>query len=184
MDIQRNMAQKKCECLLLSVIGGKEGLFVWFVCEFFSFFPINVYCSLIKGMQSARGALLLFADADGATKFSDLTKLEESITNLIKGSNEALQKKNYLTNAQFVVDYWKDQGGAANALGICVGSRAHLEEVAIASRSLFRTILMYGFHFLVWLFAVRGIRDTQCGFKLLTRRAAAICFASLHVERW
>lgn len=35
-------------------------------------------------MQSARGALLLFADADGATKFSDFNKLEESITELIK----------------------------------------------------------------------------------------------------
>lgn len=36
-------------------------------------------------MYSARGALLLFADADGATKFSDFTKLEESITELIQG---------------------------------------------------------------------------------------------------
>lgn len=36
-------------------------------------------------MQSARGALLLFADADGATKFADLAKLEGSIKDLIKG---------------------------------------------------------------------------------------------------
>lgn len=43
---------------------------------------------------------------------------------------------------------------------------------------------MYGFHFLVWLFAVRGIRDTQCGFKLLTRQAARVCFLNMHVERW
>lgn len=78
----------------------------------------------------------------------------------------------------------KDKKSAADALGISVGSRAHLEEVAIASRSFFRTILMYGFHFLVWLFAVREIKDTQCGFKLFTRRAARICFESLHVERW
>lgn len=78
----------------------------------------------------------------------------------------------------------KDRNKAADALGITVGSRAHLEDEAIASRSFFRTILMFGFHFLVWLFAVRGIRDTQCGFKLLTRRAARICFESLHVERW
>lgn len=78
----------------------------------------------------------------------------------------------------------KDKQGAASELGICVGSRAHLEEVAIASRSLFRTILMLGFHFLVWLFAVKGIKDTQCGFKLLTRESARICFESLHVEKW
>lgn len=31
---------------------------------------------------------------------------------------------------------------------------------------------MFGFHFLVWFFCVRGVKDTQCGFKLLTRRAA------------
>lgn len=36
-------------------------------------------------MNSARGAVLLFADADGATKFSDLTKLEDSLKALVKG---------------------------------------------------------------------------------------------------
>lgn len=82
------------------------------------------------------------------------------------------------------VDYLIDREQATSRLGISVGSRAHLEDEAVASRSFFRTILMYGFHFLVWLFAVRSIRDTQCGFKLLTRRAAEICFDSLHVERW
>jgi len=43
---------------------------------------------------------------------------------------------------------------------------------------------MHGFHFLVWIFAVRGIRDTQCGFKLLTRSAARKVFNIMHVERW
>lgn len=47
-----------------------------------------------------------------------------------------------------------------------------------------RTFLMHGFHFLVWLFAVRGIRDTQCGFKLFSRSAASTLFAMMHVERW
>jgi len=64
------------------------------------------------------------------------------------------------------------------------GSRAHLEQDAIASRSFFRTFLMHGFHCLVWLFAVRKIRDTQCGFKLLTRSAAKVLFSIMHVERW
>lgn len=31
---------------------------------------------------------------------------------------------------------------------------------------------------------MRSIRDTQCGFKLLTREAAKKCFQSLHVKRW
>ncbi|XP_004530322.1 dolichyl-phosphate beta-glucosyltransferase [Ceratitis capitata] len=109
------------------------------------------------GMLSARGRYLLFADADGATRFSDYDKLEQSIKSITKD--------------------WQEDG-------IVVGSRAHLEQEAIASRSLFRTFLMHGFHFLVWLFAVRSIRDTQCGFKLLTRSAAHTLFKNLHVERW
>ncbi|XP_054744699.1 dolichyl-phosphate beta-glucosyltransferase [Anastrepha obliqua] len=109
------------------------------------------------GMLSARGRYLLFADADGATKFSDYDKLEQSIKSISK-------------------DWQSD--------AIVVGSRAHMEQEAIATRSLFRTFLMHGFHLLVWLFAVRSIRDTQCGFKLLTRSAAHTLFKNLHVERW
>lgn len=109
------------------------------------------------GMMSARGRYLLFADADGATKFADYASLEKSMMNIAKDWHE-------------------------NALTI--GSRAHLEEVATAQRSIFRTVLMHGFHLLVWLFAVRKIKDTQCGFKLLTRSAARIIFDLMHVERW
>ncbi|KAF6375913.1 ALG5 dolichyl-phosphate beta-glucosyltransferase [Rhinolophus ferrumequinum] len=54
----------------------------------------------------------------------------------------------------------------------------------LRERSYFRTLLMYGFHFLVWFLCVQGIRDTQCGFKLLTREAASRTFSSLHIERW
>jgi len=118
------------------------------------------------GVQCARGAVILFADADGATKFYDLAKLESSLKDIVKAD--------YLTAPDVV----------AASLGIVCGSRAHLEEQSIASRSYFRTFLMYGFHFLVWLFSVREIRDTQCGFKLFTREAARLCFDSLHVERW
>uniref|UniRef100_A0A023GMZ9 Dolichyl-phosphate beta-glucosyltransferase n=1 Tax=Amblyomma triste TaxID=251400 RepID=A0A023GMZ9_AMBTT len=108
------------------------------------------------GMLSARGKWLLFADADGATKFSDLDKLEEEADRLLKKSPTV----------------------------VVVGSRSHLEKESIAERSFFRTFLMHGFHFLVWLFTVRGISDTQCGFKLFSREAAARLFTSLHVERW
>ncbi|KAG8233941.1 hypothetical protein J437_LFUL005147, partial [Ladona fulva] len=37
------------------------------------------------GVESSRGAVILFADADGATLFSDLTKLEASLQELVKG---------------------------------------------------------------------------------------------------
>lgn len=109
------------------------------------------------GMLSARGRSLLFADADGATKFSDYDKLAEAL--------------------QSVTNEWKEDA-------VVIGSRAHLESEAIATRSAFRTFLMHGFHFLVWLFAVRTLKDTQCGFKLLTRSAAKKLFSILHVERW
>lgn len=108
-------------------------------------------------MQRARGKYLLFVDADGATHFPDLDKLLSAMRGLTGD--------------------WATEA-------IAIGSRAHLEDDAIASRSFFRTILMYGFHTLVWLFAVRKIRDTQCGFKLFTRSAARHLFRLMHVERW
>ncbi|XP_055548151.1 dolichyl-phosphate beta-glucosyltransferase [Wyeomyia smithii] len=110
------------------------------------------------GMLSARGKYLLFADADGATKFGDYAKLEQSIEQL--------------------------SGGDPDTDAISIGSRAHLEQEATAKRTLFRTLLMHGFHFLVWTFAVKKIRDTQCGFKLMSRSAARKIFTVMHVERW
>ncbi|XP_053673709.1 dolichyl-phosphate beta-glucosyltransferase [Anopheles nili] len=71
-----------------------------------------------------------------------------------------------------------------NRDALAIGSRAHLEEESTAKRTIFRTILMYGFHYLVRTFAVRNIRDTQCGFKLMTRSAARKVFEVMHVERW
>lgn len=69
-------------------------------------------------------------------------------------------------------------------LMIILFDRAHLEEKSIATRAFYRTILMRGFHVLVTLFCTRNIKDTQCGFKLFTRKAANILFKSLHLERW
>lgn len=109
------------------------------------------------GTLSSRGKFILMADADGATKFCDIEKVEA-------GLNELNPKP--------------------ENMAISCGSRAHLEKDSVAQRSMFRTFLMYGFHFLVWFFCVRGIRDTQCGFKLFTREAALKTFSALHVERW
>jgi len=114
------------------------------------------------GMFSARGGHLLFADADGATLFSEIEKLEKAL------------------NAHEV----NGASGDDAAEVIVCGSRAHLQEAALAERTLVRNVLMFGFHFLVWFLCVRGVRDSQCGFKLLTRRAAYRTFCNLHVERW
>ncbi|XP_026765241.1 dolichyl-phosphate beta-glucosyltransferase [Galleria mellonella] len=118
------------------------------------------------GVQSCRGALILFADADGASKFEDLTKLEAALKSIAK--YDPITQPAEISNCDILV----------------IGSRAHLEKESLAKRSVFRNILMYGFHFLVWLFTVKGIKDTQCGFKLFTRKSANACFESLHVNRW
>ncbi|KAL8558469.1 dolichyl-phosphate beta-glucosyltransferase [Nucella lapillus] len=108
------------------------------------------------GMLSGRGRQLLFADADGASRFADLDKLQVELAHINTEEN----------------------------LAVVCGSRAHLEKDSIAQRSFFRTVLMKGFHFLVWWLCVRGVMDTQCGFKLLTRPAAHLLFSNLHVNRW
>ena len=43
---------------------------------------------------------------------------------------------------------------------------------------------MYVFHFEVWLFAVKSIRDTQCGFKLYPSALGKIIFATLQTPGW
>ncbi|KOC66885.1 Dolichyl-phosphate beta-glucosyltransferase [Habropoda laboriosa] len=118
------------------------------------------------GILSARGSAILFADADGATKFSDLEKLDNSLTSILGF--------NYVNNPNEV----------SSSHAVVCGSRAHLEEEETAKRTFFRLLLMHGFHFLVWCWGVRGIRDTQCGFKLITRESARAIFQALHVERW
>lgn len=110
------------------------------------------------GVMKSRGSLILFADADGASKFCDFERLEKAILS--------------------------DSPNLETDDVIACGSRKHLESDSVVERSLFRTFLMHGFHFLVWFLCVKGIRDTQCGFKLLTRNAAFKTFSNLHVLRW
>ncbi|XP_068971992.1 dolichyl-phosphate beta-glucosyltransferase isoform X1 [Bombus flavifrons] len=118
------------------------------------------------GILSARGSVILFADADGATKFTDLKKLDDSLKNIL--GFDYIDKPNEISSSHAIV----------------CGSRAHLEKEETAKRTFFRLLLMHGFHFLVWFWGVRGIRDTQCGFKLITRESARVVFQALHVERW
>uniref|UniRef100_A0A8C4N686 Dolichyl-phosphate beta-glucosyltransferase n=2 Tax=Eptatretus burgeri TaxID=7764 RepID=A0A8C4N686_EPTBU len=113
--------------------------------------------AVCRGMFASRGRHVLMADADGATRFADIEAVEEALKKLL---------------------------GKDGELAIACGSRAHLEKESIAKRSYFRTLLMLGFHALVWALCVRGVRDTQCGFKLLSREAAWKTFSRLHVQRW
>ncbi|XP_036994636.2 dolichyl-phosphate beta-glucosyltransferase isoform X1 [Artibeus jamaicensis] len=199
------------------------------------------------GVFSSRGEKILMADADGATRFADVEKLEQGLDGLqpwpVEGGAEpcsavptawelevrpglCIQEHPPCSAAAWLALREDSQLPAPDDTGVgrteevgrpgelparppgrrrgvsvllvmvpgCLptwggmavacGSRAHLQEESVAQRSYFRTLLMYGFHFLVWFLCVRGIRDTQCGFKLLTREAATRTFSSLHVERW
>lgn len=108
-----------------------------------------------RGMLVGRGRYLLMLDADGATQISDLDRLLNKMKKVEK-----------------------------NGHGVVVGSRAHLQSDAVAKRTLLRNILMWGFHILVKLAGVPDIKDTQCGFKLFTRKSAGVLFSNMHVERW
>ncbi|KAH7922609.1 glycosyltransferase family 2 protein [Leucogyrophana mollusca] len=109
------------------------------------------------GMLHARGHRLLMVDADGASRFEDLELL------------------------------WKAMDGVApkNEPAVVVGSRAHLVKTeAVVKRSVIRNILMYGLHTILRIVGVGHIRDTQCGFKLFTRRAAQQIFPAQHLATW
>ncbi|TYZ69431.1 hypothetical protein PybrP1_001764 [[Pythium] brassicae (nom. inval.)] len=112
-----------------------------------------------KGVMRARGAQVLFADADNATEIRDLAKLEAALARA------------------------RQQRGGRDGVVVC-GSRAHLEEQAIAQRHPVRNLLMHGFHLIVATLCVKSVRDTQCGFKLFDRAAARAVFTPLHIERW
>ncbi|KAI8978897.1 nucleotide-diphospho-sugar transferase [Pilobolus umbonatus] len=112
--------------------------------------------AVTQGILCCRGEYCLMVDADGATQFSDLSKLiTEMKTTEVDG------------------------------MGIVIGSRSHLVNTdAVVKRSFVRNFLMRGFHALVYVFGIRGIEDTQCGFKLFSRKAAQCIFPHMHVERW
>ena len=111
----------------------------------------------------ARGRLLLFADADGATKFSDLAKLEAAMERLLKLPPKSANKN----------------------LGVVLGSRAHMvNSPAVIQRSALRNALMRSFHVYLNIMGISTVKDTQCGFKLFTRSAGRVIFPNMHVEGW
>lgn len=106
------------------------------------------------GVLHGSGKYILFADADGATQFSDMRKL---------------------------LAYLKSQPGPA----VAVGSRAHMVNTdVLVQRSLLRNFMMYLFRALVYTVGIRGVKDTQCGFKMFSREAAIKIFPHMHTERW
>lgn len=78
--------------------------------------------------------------------------------------------------------------------GVALGSRSvsrrggtrGTSDASSVHRSALRRVAQWGFHTALRLLLGAGgeVQDTQCGFKLFTRLAAAELFTSLHIERW
>lgn len=112
------------------------------------------------GFRHVRGAYVVFADADGASRFSDLGKLIEGCEDVVDASNR----------------------------GVAIGSRGHLVgSEAVVQRSALRNFLMKSFHTVIKILtppATSRIRDTQCGFKLFSRAALPHITPYMHAEGW
>lgn len=112
------------------------------------------------GLRHVRGEYAVFADADGASKFSDLGKLLEGCHDVVDASNR----------------------------GVAIGSRGHLVgSEAVVKRSALRNFLMKSFHTVIKILtppATSRIRDTQCGFKLFSRAALPHIVPYMHTEGW
>eukprot|EP00475_Leptophrys_vorax_P000072 TRINITY_DN10044_c0_g1_i1.p1 TRINITY_DN10044_c0_g1~~TRINITY_DN10044_c0_g1_i1.p1 ORF type:complete len:348 (+),score=7.46 TRINITY_DN10044_c0_g1_i1:218-1261(+) len=125
-----------------------------------------------KGAMCARGELILFADADGATRFPELEKLEAQVLRLTKMGSPGQSPPDSCP-------------GVGDVPAVAFGSRAHLEKKALVTRKWYRNVLMYGFYFAVMLATGgTGVRDTQCGFKMFTRAAARKLFRNQRLNRW
>ncbi|KAJ2843768.1 dolichyl-phosphate beta-glucosyltransferase [Coemansia brasiliensis] len=112
--------------------------------------------AVTQGVMSSLGRYILFCDADGATRFGDIDQL----------LSEAERR-------------------ATNGMAIAIGSRNNQALTGtVVERSHIRAFLQWGFHTYVTMLGVRGIRDTQCGFKLFSREAARKIFPNMHVERF
>ncbi|QSL67079.1 hypothetical protein MERGE_001466 [Pneumocystis wakefieldiae] len=112
--------------------------------------------AVTHGMIHSRGEYIIFADADGASRFSNLYNLLKEIKKIEK-----------------------------NGYGIAIGSRSYTASSdIILKRSKIRNFMMHVFQKYLWFMGIRHIKDTQCGFKLFTRRAALMIFPNMHVEKW
>jgi len=102
-----------------------------------------------SGVVNARGKLVLFADADGATPLAEIERLEAAL----------------------------HQGA-----DLAIGSRAlHGAGVRVEAR-FYRRLIGRIFHRLVETLTVRGVHDTQCGFKLFRGPVAQDLFSRMRMR--
>lgn len=137
-----------------------------------------------EGMLIARGQSCLFMDADGATRVSDMELLEAALQEVGSNKDSTVAADSKAANGAANGTAAAVGGSSAGLLAAAVGSRAHLEQEALAQRSRLRNFLMHGFHMLVVFVAGGAVKDTQCGFKMFSRHAAALLYTNQRLQRW
>jgi len=73
---------------------------------------------------------------------------------------------------------------AATDAPVAIGSRAVDESLVKEKQPLYRQAMGKLFNRLVRLLLVRGVKDTQCGFKLFSREAARAIFSRARIDRF
>lgn len=101
------------------------------------------------GMTNAKGDLLLFDDADGASPIEEIERLRQAIS---EGAD------------------------------IAIGSRAVFSKETGVKAVWYRKLLGRAFSVLVRILVLPEIADTQCGFKLFTRKAGDYLFSRQQAE--
>jgi dolichyl-phosphate beta-glucosyltransferase len=71
-----------------------------------------------------------------------------------------------------------------NGFGVAIGSRAVRGAIRVVHQPFHRELGGRALNLFIRLFAVPGVKDTQCGFKLFTRDAARSIFTQCIIERF
>lgn len=74
------------------------------------------------------------------------------------------------------------QKALANGADVAIASRAMKDDACLVSAHVHRKVIGRIFHFIVTALTVKGIRDTQCGFKLFTADAAEAVFPLQRID--
>lgn len=107
-----------------------------------------------KGMLCARGRYVLMADADAATVFEEVERLEGAVAQ--EGVDVAIGSRVHLRGK-----------GGKEGRGILRGFISMIFNLVV-----------------VYVGGVVGLKDTQCGFKLYSRTAARVAFTGQMLRRW
>ncbi len=83
-----------------------------------------------------------------------------------------------------IEDLPKLEAALDSGADVAIGSRGLRESEIVTHQHPIREAMGKTFNLLVRALAVRGIRDTQCGFKLFTRTAANTLFSEARVNRF